>query len=123
MRIKNDDYVVVFRLPDDIYFKSYFTDCEIGLNYNDLVAVFEETCTLALGSDTFRVSWVKYMNLVQGCKFDEMKYSEYLMKYRENVIQCNPDAPVIITINEDSSHQAKAKMMNVAGANILLQRY
>lgn len=123
MRIKNDDYVVVFRLPNDMSFKSYFSDCEILLNYNDLVAVFEETSTLAIGSSTYKINWNKYMNLVQGCNIDEMSYSEYLKQYREHVLQYNPDAPVIATINESTSPEARDKMITVAGANILLQRY
>ena len=123
MRIKNDDYVVVFRLPNDMSFKSYFSDCEILLNYNDLVAVFEETCTLAIGSGTYRINWNKYMNLVQGCNIDEMSYAMYLNKYREHVLQYNPDAPVIATINESINPDVKDKMVSIAGANILLQRY
>jgi len=123
MRIRNDDYVVVFRLPMDMSFKSYFSDCEILLNSNDLVAVFEETCTLAIGSGTYKVNWNKYMNLVQGCYIDEMCYSEYLTKYREHLLKCNPDAPVIATINESTENSTPGKMVTIAGANILLQRY
>ncbi len=123
MRINENDYVVVFNLPNDKFFKSYFSDIQIFLNYNDLVAVFEEQCCIALGDSTYRIQWDEYMNLVQGCDIEEMKYSEYKAKYKENLLRYNPDAPVILTINENSSPQSEARILNVAGANILLQRY
>lgn len=122
MRIKNEDYVVVFKLPDDIRVKSSFTDCEILLNYNDLVAVFEEDSTISLGSSTYQISWDMYMNLVNDCYIEEMQYIEYLKKYRDNVLTNNPDAPVIITINESNSNSNET-ILNVGGANILIQRY
>lgn len=119
MKIKDDDYVVVFKLNCDMAFKSYWSSLEIELNYGDLVAVFEEKPCIFYGDVSYQIAWNVYTNLTDTCDVFEMTYKEYLTAYRKNLNMLNSNAPTIFEINNDN---APSQSTTLYGAKITFQR-
>ncbi|WNA15978.1 hypothetical protein XaC1_335 [Xanthomonas phage XaC1] len=129
IKVKDDDYVVAFKVLDDIWVKSYFSDMECRIDYGDTVAVLEEKLCICLGRDIYRITWDKYMQLVDKVEVLEVKYKDYLQMHRDSVIRKNPDAPVILQIDErsgqssDSTSYSPKSVINIGKSEIRIQRY
>lgn len=129
IKVKDDDYVVAFKILDDIWVKSYFSDMECKIEYGDTVAVLEEKLCICLGRDVYRITWDKYMQLVERVEVHEVQYLDYLRMHRESVIRNNPDAPVIVQIDERSGQSSGStsyspkNVINIGKSEIRIQRY
>ena len=121
MYIDNDEYIVVFKLVEDINFKSYFTTIQIMLNYGDIVGVYEEESILCYGTSIYRIDWNKYLKMIEWINVQEMKYCEYIKLYKDELTKKYPNAPLICEINDGTNSYQKSSI-NVAGINVTLQR-